>query len=151
MAMSNLPITLHDANILVLGYGRIGKALASRLKGIGANVYVVARDYGDLGWIQSLKYKSIFFKDMNKFLEKVDVIFNTIPALILSEEKLKHINKETLIIDLASKPGGVDFKAAEDLGIKTIHALGLPGKYAPISAARIIKETIYNIIEERGV
>jgi len=81
----------------------------------------------------------------------MDIVFNTVPAMVLDRDLLFKLNKEALIIDLASKPGGVDFLAAEELGIKTIHALGLPGKTAPVSAARIIKDTIYNILEERGI
>ena len=58
--------------------------------------------------------------------------------------------KDTLIIDLASKPGGVDMDAARDLGVKVIWALGLPGKVAPVTAGNIIKETICNIFSESG-
>jgi dipicolinate synthase subunit A len=52
---------------------------------------------------------------------------------------------------LASKPGGVDLEAAKELEIKAISALGLPGKVAPVTAAMVIKDTIYNIIEEVDV
>jgi dipicolinate synthase subunit A len=62
--------------------------------------------------------------------------------VILDRSKLELLNKEVLIIDLASKPGGVDRDAANDLRIKTIWALALPGKVAPQSAAQIIKHTI---------
>ena len=50
-----------------------------------------------------------------------------------------------MLIDLASKPGGVDFSAAKELGIHAVQALSLPGKTAPRAAAEIIKNTIYNI------
>ncbi len=151
LAMEYLPITIHGSNALVLGFGRIGKVLANMLNGIGANVYVLARNYGDIAWIENYKYSPVLFKELSKYLLKVDVIFNTIPSIVLGEEMLVYLNKQSLIIDLASKIGGIDFNAAKGLGIDTIHALGLPGKYAPISAAKIIKETIYNIIEERGI
>lgn len=151
VAMENLSTTLHSSNVMVLGYGRIGKTLSNLLYNMGANTNVIARDYGHIAWIENAKLNPIFHKDLNKYLPKMDVIFNTIPNLILTEEKLNHMKKETLIIDLASKPGGVDFDAAKDLGIKAIHALGLPGKYAPVSAAKIIKDTIYNVIDEGGI
>ena len=63
----------------------------------------------------------------------------------------KRIRKDCLVIDLASKPGGVDFKAASELGVKVVWALGLPGKVAPISAGRIIADTVMNILSERGL
>ena len=71
--------------------------------------------------------------------------------MILTREKLSELRKESLIIDLASNPGGVDFQMAEKMGIKAIWSLGLPGKVAPQTAAEIMKESIYNIVEELGV
>ena len=80
-----------------------------------------------------------------------DVIFNTVPAEVLDRNVLEQIPDDTLIIDLASKPGGVDFSAAKELGKKVIWALSLPGKTAPITSGRIIKETILNMLCEMEV
>lgn len=151
LAIEHLPITIHNSNTLVLGFGRIGKTLSKMLQGIGGNVYVAARNYSDIAWIKNYGYTPILFWELDKHIHKMDIVFNTVPAMVLDRDLLFKLNKEALIIDLASKPGGVDFLAAEELGIKTIHALGLPGKTAPVSAARIIKDTIYNILEERGI
>jgi dipicolinate synthase subunit A len=151
VAMENMPITLHSSNAMVLGYGRIGKALSKMLYGIGANTYVEARKYSDLAWIKSNGYIPVHLKDLKAHLGEMNVIFNTVPQLLLDEELLKIIKKDCLIIDLASKPGGVDFNAASKLNLKAMSALGLPGKVAPVTAARVIKETIYNIIEELEV
>lgn len=151
IAMEEMPITLHNSNTLILGYGRIGKILAKMLHGIGSNVYVEARKYADLAWIKSLGYSPIMLSDLSQILKKIDVIFNTIPSMVLNYELLKLLNPECLIIDLASKPGGVDFNKAKELGVKAIWALSLPGKVAPVTAAVFIKDTTYNIIEELGV
>lgn len=151
IAMEELPITLHDCNALVLGYGRIGKVLSKMLAGIGANVYVEARKYSDIAWIKSYGYKAVHLNDLESYLKDMDVIFNTIPHIVLNAEMLKKIDKDCLVIDLASKPGGVNFDKAKELGIKAIWALSLPGKVAPVTAAKIIKGTIHNIIEELGV
>ena len=66
----------------------------------------------------------------------------------IDEEELKRIKSGALIIDLASYPGGVDFEKAKELGVKTIHALSLPGKVAPKSAGEIIESTILSILKE---
>ena len=58
------------------------------------------------------------------------------------------IAANALIIDLASAPGGVDFDSARRMGITAIHALSLPGKVAPKTSGEIIKNTIFNILEE---
>jgi len=151
IAMEELPITLHGSNVLVLGFGRIGKILSKMLIGIGANVYVEARKYEDLAWIKSYGYRPVNLTELDSYLGEMHVIINTIPHVILDTEKLNRIKKECLIIDLASKPGGVDFEKARELGMKVIWALSLPGKVAPVTAAGYIKETIYNIVNELGV
>lgn len=151
IAMEEMPITLHNSNALILGFGRIGKILAKMLDGLGANVYVEARKYADIAWVNSYHYKPVPLNDLKKCLTQMDVIFNTIPSVILDYDLLNQISRDTLIIDLASKPGGVDFEKAKAIGLKTIWALSLPGKVAPVSAAKFIKDTVYNIIDELGV
>jgi len=151
LAMEEMPITLHGSNVIVLGFGRIGKTLAKVLHGIGANVYVEARKYSDIAWIRSYGYKPVYIDDLSLYIDKADVIFNTVPSIILNEDLLKLVNKNCLLIDLASKPGGIDLNKAKDLGLKTFWALSLPGKVAPVTAAGFIKDTIYNILEELGV
>lgn len=151
VAMEEMPITLHDSKILILGFGRIGKVLAKMLDGIGANVFVEARKYSDLAWIKGYGYKPVFLNELESYISEMDVVFNTIPHMILNMELLSCLSKDCLLIDLASKPGGIDFEKAKMLGIKTIWALSLPGKVAPVTAASFIKETVYNILEELGV
>lgn len=150
IAMEEMDIVLHGSNALVLGFGRMGKILAKKLKGLDVNVYVAARKFEDLAWIESYGYIPINLSELKDYLKNMDVIFNTIPSMILDEEKLQYIDKNTLIIDIASVPGGVDFEKAKGLNLKTIWALGLPGKVAPKTAAMILKNTIINVIEELG-
>lgn len=151
VAMEEMDITIHGSKAMILGFGRIGKVLAKMLHGIGADVYVEARNYADLAWISSYGYKPVHLDKMTDLIGEMDVVFNTVPSMIVKEEILLELKKTSLIVDLASKPGGVDFQKAKELGIKTAWALGLPGKVAPITAAGILKDTIYNIIEELGV
>ena len=151
IAMEEIPITLHGCNALILGYGRIGKILSKMLNGIGVRVFVEARKYSDIAWIKSYGYHSVYINELKNYLPDMDVIFNTIPSIVLDTDMLSKISRDCLIIDLASKPGGVDFDKAKEAGLKTIWALSLPGKVAPVTAAKFIKETVYNIIEELGV
>lgn len=151
IAMAETPITLHGSNVLVLGYGRVGKVLSRILYGLGANVFVEARKFSDLAWIDCCGYKPVFIEELSEKLDMMNIIFNTIPHLILERKLLNYINKECLVIDLASKPGGIDLEAAGELGIKTIWALSLPGKVAPLTAAEYMKITVKNIISELGV
>jgi len=151
IAMEETPFTLHNSNVMILGYGRIGKVLSKMLHGIGANVHVEARSCRDLAWIRNNGYIPVCPKELKEYLPRMNVVFNTIPQIILNRELLRSIDSNCTVIDLASKPGGIDFEAAGEMGIKAISALGLPGKAAPVTAAMVIKDTIYNIIEEWDV
>ena len=101
--------------------------------------------------IDSHGYKPLSLCDLKSKINDFDIIFNTVPAMLLDGNLLKLMDKEALVIDLSSRPGGVDFNAAKDLGIKVIWALSLPGKIAPVSSGGIIKDTIMNIIKELEV
>lgn len=148
IAMEETIKTIHNGNVLILGFGRIGKVLAKMLQGVGANVYCEARKNVDLAWIRAYGYIPIHQKEIEKQIDKYDIIMNTIPSMILDKQILKKVSKNCVIIDLASNPGGVDRQEAKKLGIKVIWALSLPGKVAPLTSAEYIKDTIYNIFEE---
>ena len=139
--------TIFESNVLVLGYGRIGKLLCNRLKSLGANVFCEARKSQDLTWIRTYGYIPIYIEDLEKYISKMDVIFNTIPSIILNEKLLKYVKKDSIIIDLASKPGGVDFENAKERNIKAILYSGIPGKISPRSTAKYIKEYLYSKIQ----
>ena len=146
IAIKETQKTIYKSNILILGFGRVAKTLANTLKNFGANLYCAARKKTDLAWIKTYGYNEIEFEKFGEQLQKFDIIFNTIPEMILDKEKLRNIQNDAVIIDLASSPGGVDQNEAKILGIKDILALGLPGKVAPITSAKFIKESIYNVM-----
>ena len=147
IAIGNIPKNLCGSNVLVMGFGRIGKILAKMLDGIGANVVCEARKTSDLAWIKAYGYEQVDIKNLDPNLSRFDVIFNTIPNIVLKEEELKQIKDETLIIDLASAPGGVDQDKVKILNKKYIWALALPGKVSPTSSAQYIEQTLENIFK----
>ena len=116
-AINETEKTLWRSKCLVVGFGRTGKALAFRLKALGA------------------------------VIKNSDIVFNTVPVLLIGEKELLAAQKETLFIDLASKPGGIDFSAAEKTGLKVLRLLSLPGKTAPKTAGEIIAETVLRILK----
>lgn len=148
IAINETSKTLHGTNVLVMGFGRIGKILAKMLDGIGANVSCEARKNTDLAWIKAYGYKPININELSDNLGNNDIIINTIPYVLLDKENITKIKKDALVIDLASAPGGVDKEAIKQAQIKFIWALSLPGKVAPITSAQFIQETLYNIMKE---
>ena len=133
-AIINKNTNLHGSNVLVLGFGKCGKTLALKLKGLNARVYVCARREEDLSLVYSYGYNAINLHNLIMTISNYDFIFNTIPSIILDENILNHVSKDTLILDIASQPGGVDKNIANKLGITVKHVLGIPGKYSPKSS-----------------
>ena len=146
LAMEELPITIHGARVLVLGFGRVGKATARRFHALGAAVTVAARRYESLAWAEAEGFSPVLLGEED--LSAFDLVVNTIPAPVLDRTRLAELRPGTPVLDLASQPGGVDRSAAEDLHIRAIHALGLPGKTAPVTAAAAIRDGVYHMLEE---
>ena len=144
IAMRELPITLHGADALVIGCGRIGKVLARKLHALSTHVTVSARKPSDHAWIRADGMEPAVTGQLCELLAKrhFDVIFNTVPHRVLGEAELAGIPAGGLIIDLASKPGGVDIAEAEKRTQNVIWALSLPGKVAPVTSGRIIAGTL---------
>lgn len=150
IALEEMSTTLHGSRALVLGFGRVGKVLAQSLDALCCRVDVAARKHRDFAWIRAYGYNPRHIYKLGEELKDYDVIFNTVPHQILDKKHLAQINNNCIVIDLASKPGGVDFDAATRLGTRVIWALSLPGKVAPVTAALAIKEAIYNLLTEEG-
>lgn len=111
---------------------------------------MAVRKQSDLAYIKAYGYNGA---DITKPLtdpRKYDVVFNTVPKMIINGSMLRQLREDCLIIDLASKPGGVDFESAKRLGRNVIWALSLPGKTAPLTAGNIIRDTINNILNEQA-
>ena len=147
IAMQERAFTIHGSKCLVVGFGRIGKVLAEMLKGLNAKVSVSARKYSDFAWIRTHGFTPIKTDKLTEHIADYDIVFNTVPAIVIGKEELSAAKQDTLFIDLASKPGGIDFEQAKACGVDTIWLLSLPGKVAPITAGEIITETILNILE----
>lgn len=136
--------TLFNSNCLVLGYGRCGKILSNMLKGIGALVSSSYRTKEEFSYIKSYGLNPINLIDLEKYISNFDFIFNTIPSCILNKSILNNVNKNSIIIDLAQAPGGVDYKYSRHLNLKALYCPGLPARVAPFNSAEILKDCIYS-------
>lgn len=136
-AQALLPVTWNDCSVLILGWGRIGKCLGQLLKALGADVVIAARRPAHRAMLKALGYESEHICFPSYILGRYRVIFNTIPAPVLSSENLAHCRKECIKMDLASTPG----LEGEDVLI----ARGLPGTDAPESSGRLIVRTVLRL------
>jgi len=148
LAVEHMPGALYESRCLITGYGRIGKALAPLLRATGASVAVAARKPEDFARIAAAGLRGVEYSRLTAEAHLCDLVVNTADALVLGEAFIRNMNPDAVIIDLASRPGGTDFEAAKSCGITALHALGLPGKYAPRTAARIIMDTVTEMMEE---
>lgn len=147
LAMQNSQKTLWQSHTAVVGYGCIGTVLCSRLSAFDAHVTLYARSETALA---KARRDGVQAKHISLLATaKCDILFNTVPAPVIDKTVLLSFSRSPFIIDLASRPGGVDFAAADELGIKYVHALSLPAKYAPLTAGEILKDTVISIL--RGV
>lgn len=151
VAMENMDTTLHGCRALVIGFGRVGKLTAHRLQNLGARVTVAARKCEDWAWAQAYGYGTEDSMRLEYWMGGFDLIINTVPTMILNRAHLERVQPGAFIVDLASLPGGVDLEAAKALGLRAVNLPGIPGKTAPVTAAKAIRDSIYNILHELGV
>ena len=136
--------TLWGAEVLVLGFGPVGQALAVRLSALGAGVTVCARRPEQRALAESLGLRAAPLT-----APAFDTVVNTIPAPVLGDGVLARLRSGSLIVDLASKPGGTDFAAAARRGHRAIHALSLPAACAPETAGEAVARTVQTMLQER--
>lgn len=155
IAMNNLGKNINGAQMAVSGYGRIAKQLVRLLRALGAEVSVLARKESDLAWAEMDGCRGLRLRQGRGENEAVmsltkgyDVIFNTVPHWLFDESFLSEVDPKTLIIDLASAPGGVDISVAKRLRSNVLWAASLPGKYAPESAGKLIADCVIDILSE---
>lgn len=141
--------TLWGANLLVLGYGAVGQALSVRLAALGAQVTVAARRPEQRAGAESAGLRAVQLAGLAALAPAFDTVINTVPARVLTAPVLERLRPGSLIVDLASRPGGTDFAAAQRCGHRAIHALSLPAACAPETAGELVARTVQTILQER--
>lgn len=173
-AILKYPGNLHDTKCLVLGFGKCGRVLAEKLKGLSAKVTVCIRKDSDYAWAKACGYEAVYFDKtfdsesklvcksltdkegdtaeerevLSSKIMEYPLIFNTVPSKVLDRRLLSRVRKDGFIFDLASAPGGVDYEAAKRLKISAALYPSLPGKYAPKASAQVMAELIKRVIRK---
>ena len=153
LAMVSTKGALRSSKCAVIGYGRIGKALSVMLKGLNSETTVWARREEALTLASENGFKTEKISDKGESFSKLsnnfDIIFNTVPERIFSNELLISMPQKTVLIELASAPGGFDPDIAMQCELKFVDGRGLPGKYAPKAAGKILSDTILHHLNRR--
>ncbi len=151
LAISHLPCTVSGSKLSVTGFGRIGKATASLFRAAGAKITVFARREESVAVARGLGYEAAHMEELSEHAGDFRCLVNTVPALVVGGDVLSRMKKDTLLLELASPPYGIDMQAAKSLGLPVVIGGGLPGTYAPETAGIIIAETLCKILSERGI
>ena len=136
----DLPVCLPEAEVVVLGGGRIAKGLARRLIACGARCTLAARNPAQRAEAEALGAETAPLDRLSDILPGADAVLNTIPAPVVDGETAARIPPQALVYELASAPGGFTPEALRIRAVKP--ALSLPGKYAPLSCARWMERLI---------
>lgn len=146
MAIQHTDFTIHGSKVAVLGLGRVGMSVARTFHALGAKVKVGARKSEHIARISEMGLEPFLLSDIGKEVSDVDICINTVPHQIVTASVISRMPAHTLIIDLASKPGGTDFRYAEKRGIKALLAPGLPGIVAPKTAGQILANVLSQLL-----
>ncbi|WP_409253749.1 dipicolinic acid synthetase subunit A [Bacillus sp. SCS-153A] len=146
MAIQHTDFTIHGSSLIVLGLGRVGMSVARTFHHLGARVRVGARKSEHLARITEMGLQPFHLDDLENEAKDCDMLINTIPAQVVNAGVIAKMPAHTLIIDLASKPGGTDFRYAEKRGVKALLAPGLPGIVAPKSAGQILANVLSQLL-----
>ena len=141
LVLEQLPVTIEQCPVLILGGGRISKCLAQLLRSCGAEVVVAARNPSQRAMLEALGYETEVLPLPQYILPRFRVVFNTVPAPVLSGLALENCRKDCVKIALASFPG------MEGDGI--IDGRGLPGRFAPESSGKLIAKTILGLCNRK--
>ncbi|WP_033289011.1 dipicolinate synthase subunit DpsA [Amycolatopsis jejuensis] len=151
IAIENTEITLHNADIGVVGHGNIGRLLARTLVLLGARVQVFARNPVQRADALASGAVGRALDELPQRVPGLSMLFSTVPSSVVTEETLA-LMPRGLVMDLAAPPGGIDLAAAGRLGHRAIWARGL-GRRAPITVGRSqwsgIERRIAEIEKER--
>jgi dipicolinate synthase subunit A len=152
--MREIPRTVSGLPVVVTGFGRVARALVRLLLAMGARVTVAARKKEDLRAAAALGCGVLQLAGEDALLSVCRgfaAIFNTVPYWLFHKRIVAALDPQTLLIDLASSPGGIDAAAAAKYGVRSVWALSLPGKYAPITAGEIIADTVLSYMRTEGI
>jgi dipicolinate synthase subunit A len=148
LAIQHTDFTIHGSNVAVLGLGRVGMSVARTFRALGANVKVGARKSQHLARITEMTLTPFHLDRLANEISNIDICINTIPYQVLTASVISKMPSHSLIIDLASKPGGTDFRYAEKRGVKAMLAPSLPGIVAPKTAGQIVANVLCELLSE---
>lgn len=140
--LQNSLYSISGQKIVVTGYGRCGRTVANLLAAMGAKVTVLARGACDRKRAKADGHNAVDFSYAAEEAYGTRTFVNTVPARVITGALIGEMHPKTLVVDIASAPGGCDLEAAKECDIKVVQALGLPARYTTKSSAKVFADAI---------
>ena len=148
LAMRELNRTISGGEFLVIGWGRIGRFLGTKLQALGGRVTVTARKEGQWAEIESMGMRPEETGRYHHGLGDYDAVFNTVPSQVMDEAQFRSLKPGCLLVELASQPGGFAQEIMEKGTV--LVARGLPGKTAPETAGENLSAGVWACLTGEG-
>lgn len=146
LVLENTKESITSKKFLVTGFGALSKAVTHYLKAMDADVYVAARNKAQQTQAKCLGCNALNITDIEKTAHIYDFIINTVPSQIFENSCISKFKKESVYIELASKPFGAKKEDFENKNITYVFAPSLPGRFFPKSSAKAIYNSIYKYL-----
>jgi dipicolinate synthase subunit A len=143
-AIEHTDETVHNANVLVGGFGRVGETTAHTFLAMGARVFVAARRLAPLARAQEMGCSVLGWDEIDGHWDEMLIALNTVPQVFFNRDRLSRAKPECVYIDLVSPPGSADRTAADELGVQ-VHWLRGQAATAP----RFTGRNQWNLSRER--
>ncbi|MBR3646009.1 MAG: hypothetical protein IKN54_06285 [Lachnospiraceae bacterium] len=142
--IEHTPFSLLSSNVFIIGYGNCGRSIASLLSNLVKSIYIYDHTESNIERVINDGYNEIYYNEIKNKLSKFNVIINTVPDVVLTDELLSAADKSSFFFEIASYPFGFKKHIFDQLNLNLVYCLGLPGKYTPLDAGFKIAEYIYN-------
>lgn len=135
---------LQGAKIVITGFGRCARTLARKLKALDSQVTICVRKAKVQFEAQTEGFATVSFEELADWItnNQIAIIVNTVPAPVFTETILESCPLGTILIDIASLPGGIPNELELKYPISIFHCLGLPGRYCPQASAEKLAEMV---------
>lgn len=131
-AIAATDVTIHNAEVVVVGFGNIGRLLARTLRAVGARVHVAARDRTQRAAAYADGLRPLTLEELPALSPSLDMVFSTVPAQVVNRAVLERLRPGSLVLDIAPPPHHADLELAAQLGHRVVWARGM-GKRAPVT------------------
>lgn len=152
VTIENTVITIHRAQVGIVGQGTIGGLLTRYLVALGARVTVFARNPVQRAAAYAAGAEMCEITELAEQAGRLDILYSSVPSRVVGRDILARMRAGALVVDVAAPPGGIDLEAAKELGLKAVWARGM-GRRAPVTVGASqwsgVRRRIETIMEQR--